>query len=73
MCRSCRWPPPRKAWRHLITFMSVFTSSGTICVQAVGWGRPVSKRPIPSDFVTLSKTLSEYMTELAGRRNTSKA
>jgi len=28
---------------------------------------------IPSDFVTLSKTLSEYMNELAGRRNTSKA
>jgi regulator of protease activity HflC (stomatin/prohibitin superfamily) len=25
---------------------------------------------IPSDFVTLSKTLSEYMNELAGRRNT---
>jgi hypothetical protein len=28
---------------------------------------------IPSDFVTLSKTLSEYMNELAGRRNNSKA
>jgi regulator of protease activity HflC (stomatin/prohibitin superfamily) len=28
---------------------------------------------IPSDFVTLSKTLSEYMNELAGRRNSAKA
>jgi hypothetical protein len=37
------------------------------------WGVEVERFEMmtPSDFVTLSKTLSEYMKELAGRPNNS--